>query len=263
MSTLNQESPHISLFSATLEQNLPLVKKLIDEGYYVDEADKNGVTPLLAACTLDLPEIAEYLLSCKAQIEWTQAQNFTPLCMAIGNKNYKIVDLLLRHGANFLHIKDGVSLLQKIKDEKSKETLERFIHHGHWHSTCDYSIKHPDTISLAVSALKKLQAIDKLDLVIKLSENHNFRTMQNSLILYVTWYIPFSEKIPILKKILNHNENQHILIDEIAYHHCHFYQKKWEVELSNFLDAPIDKKMLRSNLANSFNCLLLDKKQTI
>ena len=93
------ENPQIDLRMMVMAGNLEGVKKLINEGADVNEADLTGLTPLHVAAGQDRVEIAQILIDNGAKIEAEDAMGQTPLYMAVEFSNDRIVELLINAGA--------------------------------------------------------------------------------------------------------------------------------------------------------------------
>jgi len=97
------------LVYACENENLDLVKLLVEHGANVNLVDENGYSPLISACAYNNSNIAKYLIEHGADINQSfflntplniVYQNGTPLTIACRNGNEDIALCLLEHGAN-------------------------------------------------------------------------------------------------------------------------------------------------------------------
>ena len=86
----------MELFEKARSGNLDAVKRLIQQGDYVNAANRNNQTVLYCACKTGRTEVAEYLLDIGASV----SLGAKPLIAAVRNNNYDCVKLLLQHNAN-------------------------------------------------------------------------------------------------------------------------------------------------------------------
>ena len=91
----NDETP---LMMASLDNNLPLVKKLVLSSKAA--INRTGWTPLHYSTTAGNVEITEFLLNQGAMINARSPNNTTPLMMAVFNGNEIVIKLLLDKGAD-------------------------------------------------------------------------------------------------------------------------------------------------------------------
>ena len=99
-----------------------LIKKV--DSSYINRADENGFTPLTSACFFNKEDIALCLLESREDIdidkvEEQQGQN--ALMLALRNKNIKVVEALLRKGANITRIDKNEKVI--IKDYRGQTPL--------------------------------------------------------------------------------------------------------------------------------------------
>ncbi|KAL5293261.1 TONSL family protein [Megaselia abdita] len=90
------------LHKACIEGNLPLAKKLIEQGHTINVRDHAGWLPLHEACNNGFCEIVELLLDKGAisAINDKGCDGITPLYDACSNGHLNIVSLLISRGAN-------------------------------------------------------------------------------------------------------------------------------------------------------------------
>jgi ankyrin repeat protein len=85
------------------------VAEMISKGADVNQADAQGVTPLMAASILESTEVAELLLKKGANVNNRSAEGYSPLMGAAIGGHPEMVKLLLDHGAE-LNVKSGEGL---------------------------------------------------------------------------------------------------------------------------------------------------------
>ena len=86
----------MELFEKARSGNLDAVKRLIQQGDYVNAANRNNQTVLYCACKTGRTEVAESLLDIGASV----SLGAKPLIAAVRNNNYDCVKLLLQHNAS-------------------------------------------------------------------------------------------------------------------------------------------------------------------
>lgn len=97
------EKGETQLHRACIAGNLPLVRRLIDQGHPVNIRDNAGWMPLHEAANHGFTEVVEVLLDNGATINdkgGTSCDGVTPLHDACGNGALEVVELLLNKGAN-------------------------------------------------------------------------------------------------------------------------------------------------------------------
>lgn len=98
---------------ACLEDDLKMVKFLVQHGYEVDNRAESNETPLMIACCEKNIEIAKYLLSAGASLEKVDNNGMNAFFYAIQTGSIKMIDLMLANGGNINSKKfhDGRTLL--------------------------------------------------------------------------------------------------------------------------------------------------------
>ncbi|MBI5051498.1 ankyrin repeat domain-containing protein [Candidatus Micrarchaeota archaeon] len=114
------------LLKAVENGELKRVKKLIEKGADANECGKDSFTPLMKACFYGEPgkghyEIAKYLKEKGADINFRNKAGWTALFCAVTRGNLKIVQLLVKNGAN----------VNETIDAKGKTMLMRAAHEGY------------------------------------------------------------------------------------------------------------------------------------
>lgn len=94
----NGETP---LYGASIEGHLEAVRTLLKNGAEVDTPDKNGVTPLIAACVrAPSIEVLNELLQHEAEVDKVNAIGASALLVASENGHVEAIRILLDHGAH-------------------------------------------------------------------------------------------------------------------------------------------------------------------
>lgn len=73
---------------------------LLGKGADPNLADKHGVTPLMLACQMNLPDAVVALAQSGAKVDIPNDAGETPLITAVHNRNVQMIRLLLAAGAN-------------------------------------------------------------------------------------------------------------------------------------------------------------------
>ncbi|KAK0067730.1 ankyrin repeat protein [Biomphalaria pfeifferi] len=81
-------------------ENLDLIKELVQSGADVNIVDANGDTPLFHACAKNSLGIINYLLTNGAKINAQNNFGKTPIFVAVEKKQLELVNVLLEHGAD-------------------------------------------------------------------------------------------------------------------------------------------------------------------
>ncbi len=138
------------LFLACDLENLDLIEEIIKKGGKVNSKNKNGQTPLFAACLVESsPKVIKCLIDQGANINARDTEGHTPLHVACWNENLEIAEYLIEQGANInlakfdgdspLHLvakSDGDSanrlfemLLQNANPNLKNQSGETALHH--------------------------------------------------------------------------------------------------------------------------------------
>ncbi|KAJ9263074.1 hypothetical protein DTO195F2_3052 [Paecilomyces variotii] len=89
-----------ALNAATDNNNLAVVKLLVEKGAYIDPASLDGMTPLLLAVSKGNIEIAKFLIEHGANMNAQNDSGYTPLMLAIEKHETSIASELLRRGCD-------------------------------------------------------------------------------------------------------------------------------------------------------------------
>lgn len=90
-----------ALHTAVRARKVEVAKLLLDAGASVDFVDESGATPLITSAILGDVETAKVLLEHKANVNKAGGEsNLTPLHLAIRTKNFNLVPIFLKAGAN-------------------------------------------------------------------------------------------------------------------------------------------------------------------
>ena len=89
------------VITACSNQDVDIVKLLVEYGAEIDTVDQNGYTPLMAAVSFGSAEIVEFLLNSKVNMDQQQGVgSLTALMLAVYNGQVEKVKLLVEYGAN-------------------------------------------------------------------------------------------------------------------------------------------------------------------
>ncbi|KAL1872585.1 hypothetical protein Plec18167_006703 [Paecilomyces lecythidis] len=98
-----------ALNAAADNNNLAIVKLLVEKRAYIDPASVDGMTPLLLAVSRRNVEIAHFLIEHGANINYYNDDGYTPLMLAIERNEISIVSELLRRGCD-VNAKDKLGM---------------------------------------------------------------------------------------------------------------------------------------------------------
>lgn len=119
------------LFEAVIEDQLPIIKLLIEWGADINHQDRSGLTPLHFAVQNKSEDVIAFLLSIGANANLQDIYGNGPLWRATfdARGNYSIVEKLLLAGADPRHKnksdKSPFDFASTIGDEKLKSMLEK------------------------------------------------------------------------------------------------------------------------------------------
>lgn len=88
------------IFEAVRTDNLEAVKAFLKQGVSINSKDRYGLTPVAVSAQTGMLEIAEFLVSQKADLNIADSfYSVTPVLQALWNGHPKVAELLLKHGA--------------------------------------------------------------------------------------------------------------------------------------------------------------------
>jgi ankyrin repeat protein len=108
------------VFLPTKEEKEKLIKTLVERGFYIDQKDKNGYTPLHLAIMKKERALAQYFLENGADVNARSHKGITPLHICAHDGNKELLEMLLQYGANL-----------EIKDKQNRSSVDFARHHGH------------------------------------------------------------------------------------------------------------------------------------
>jgi len=173
MKTKNNNLIHIAC-----KQKMPwLVKKLLKNGWDVNEPDKNGDTPLHFSVHSSKP-ISESLLKNGAEVNQENGQGETPLHKAIEGRRRDIIEMLLEQGADSnQQMHEGkqpffcfLEKMSKYKEPVALALVRSFLAHGalttkpdeYSYSAFEHALSHKYyTVAGVLSSTKQEKAILK------------------------------------------------------------------------------------------------------
>lgn len=132
MSSLHALSHFQQLLTACDKGNLFTVKDLV-QIYKVDvnQANQDGITPLMQACISSRFYVARYLIERGAEVNTVDVAGMTPLLHAARLRTAKIVELLLQHNAN-VHVENIYQMTPLLYacQEGQKDSTLLLLDHG-------------------------------------------------------------------------------------------------------------------------------------
>lgn len=125
------QSVDISLMQAIEKGDLPLVKKLINEGASINVELFNGMTPIHQAAMSGHFDIVHYLLDSGADVNSKMANGITPLFIAVESQNPDVIKLLLSKDAqyterevNLAFIRDNLEIVKLLVTSSQLANLQ-------------------------------------------------------------------------------------------------------------------------------------------
>ena len=105
-----------------------VVKKLIDNGSYLEDVNNDGHTPLMLAGLRGHIHVMEALLDAGANIDATTSKGWTALMLATKEHKGRVVDFLLSRGADVNHISpDHWTALAEATHQRQLGILDRLL----------------------------------------------------------------------------------------------------------------------------------------
>ena len=123
-------SSHVfNFFIASLDEDTSSLKQqLTQSGINLNTTLISGITPLMLASSCGHIEVLECLLQVEADINSKDEDGYTPLGYAItGSKSLTIVQRLLQSGANPNILVEGISIIEKAKEENGTEEIVNLL----------------------------------------------------------------------------------------------------------------------------------------
>ena len=96
--------PDLSIYDATEDGNIEVVKQHLGAGTDVNSKDKDGWTPLHDAAFGSHNEIVQLLIAKGANVNTRNSGGETPLDWAISHRKLKFIEHLMAHGAKRLRV---------------------------------------------------------------------------------------------------------------------------------------------------------------
>lgn len=88
------------LLEASMEGDLEMVKRLLEQGADINQANSAGDTPLYVASEMGHVEVVRILIENGADINQAESNGQTPLMIAVESGHFEVVEALLEYGAN-------------------------------------------------------------------------------------------------------------------------------------------------------------------
>lgn len=155
------------LMAASTNGNIPIIKCLISNGADVNTAQKDGYTPLMAACQ-KAPEpelVAAFLLTHWAEINAQDSKGYTPLMYAVRRGSLDTVELLLMNKAH-VNVKDaiGQTVLHQAVTLSSlvlsrllvKRGADPYLRDRYGNTCLDLAVHNPDIVAV-LKTYKKIK----------------------------------------------------------------------------------------------------------
>jgi hypothetical protein len=105
------------IFQTVKESNIPMLEELVSEGKDLDRKNKEGLTPLMYAVSLDDKDMVEALIANGASIDIKNSEDQTALDLARESASQPIIDVLIKAGAARDKI-DQVDVAQALDEKK-------------------------------------------------------------------------------------------------------------------------------------------------
>lgn len=88
------------LFRVAMKQNMPLLKLLLEWGADIDKCESGGHTPLAICVVYRNMNAMKALIEAGAAVNFPNTDRCTPLAIAAGAGFGRVVEILIKHGAN-------------------------------------------------------------------------------------------------------------------------------------------------------------------
>ena len=116
-----------------IEDKLPeKVEEIVNSGTInINNCDADGYTPLILACTVGHHDIVEYLISKKADVDFTAPDGASALFCAVQEGHWEVVELLIDSDASVnLQSNGGATPLYIASQEGFKSLVRKLLQHG-------------------------------------------------------------------------------------------------------------------------------------
>ena len=220
------ESIEHKLIDSIKQKNILEIKKYIHEGADINAIydEKEGVTPLHIACTMEFVEAVKLLIQHHANLNIQDYRDETPLYKAAEKNNVEIVTLLLESGAE-VNTKDYYG--------KPKTPLERSICHGISSQTIfivELLLKYGASVDTPFHGETLLQKY--------LSWIFESRKYQTSMSYESSNYVKFVELLIKYGAVLNPNDGSELLVIAAKFNNLDLIEllleKGYDIESKSF-----------------------------
>lgn len=167
------KNPILKMFQYVLEDKSSEILKMLKSGYDVDQCIQQGLTPLMAACAGNACNALKTLLRLGADVNATDANNQTPLMYATMNNNVEAAKILVDIPSVNLEVKciSGNTALNLAAGYESIKIMELLIKKGANLNAIDYNGLSPLNISIIRGCLKAAELLIKSGADINLADN--------------------------------------------------------------------------------------------
>ena len=151
MSTVNEMENFTPLTKVVRQNQLSLVRALVEIGHDINEFDGNGYTPLQTAAFTRNDEILKFLIDSGADITLCSVDNLPPLQYACLNNSIEFVQLLVDRGADVNNSRNVMTPLICAIIGDGLEIVRLLVSHG---ANVNFTVR--DVASPLVAAMMRL-----------------------------------------------------------------------------------------------------------
>lgn len=121
-----------ALLDAIEDKSPDKVEEIVDSGTVnINACDADGYTPLILGCTVGHHDIVDYLITSKADIDFTAPDGASALFCAVQEGHWEVVELLIDSDANVnLQSNGGATPLYIAAQEGFKSLVHKLLDHG-------------------------------------------------------------------------------------------------------------------------------------